>query len=221
MAVSGKKMPIYKKILREQIKKWMVKEFLEYRLLRLGYVDSNVVRTPLGTRIVIFAERPSRIIGRRGAIAKELSQLLETKLGVENPQIDVTDISRVEAPELFPRVIALRIANAMARGVRFRRAAFVAMRQIQEAGAKGYEIVISGKLTTERAKFEKYTVGKIYKSGNDSVVNVRRAVLPALLKPGIYGIEVSITSPTTRLSDEFSIRPAVRPEAAPEVTANE
>ncbi len=64
-------------------------------------------------------------------------------------------------------------------------------------------------------------MGKVYKSGNDSIVNVRRTVLPVLLKPGIYGIEVSITSPMTKLSDEFSIRPAMRPEAAPEATASE
>jgi small subunit ribosomal protein S3 len=67
---------------------------------------------------------------------------------------------------------------------------FVAVRQLMEAGAKGFEIVVSGKLSSERAKFEKLTFGKLYKIGYDAKNKVRRAVVPVLLKPGIYGIEV-------------------------------
>ncbi|MBP1449371.1 MAG: 30S ribosomal protein S3 [Thermoproteus sp.] len=214
-AQQGKRLAVYKKILQDNVKRWMVKEYLEYKLARLGYVDSEILKTPLGTRIVIYAERPSRIIGRKGAVVKELSQILGTKLGLDNPQVDVIDISKVEAPEMFPKVVAYRIANAMAKGIRFRRAAFVAIRQVMEAGAKGFELVISGKLSTERAKFEKYKVGKIYKTGHDSQYSIRRSVVHVLLKPGIYGIEVSIAPANVRFADEFKLRPPARPEAQP------
>jgi small subunit ribosomal protein S3 len=209
----GKKLPVYKKILEENKRKWMIKEFLEQRLSRYGYVDSEILKTPLGTRIVIYAERPSRIIGRKGAVIKEISNILTSKFGIENVQIDVIDISRIEAPEMFPRVIAYRIANAMAKGVRLRRALFIATRQLTEAGVKGFEVVISGKLSTERARFEKITHGKLYKIGHDAKNAVRRAVAPVLLKPGIYGIEVRIAPAGIRYADEYRIKLPVRPEA--------
>ncbi|MFN7105776.1 MAG: 30S ribosomal protein S3 [Pyrobaculum sp.] len=208
-----KRMPIYKKIIDENKKKWLIKEFLEYKLGRYGYIDSEILKTPLGTRIIIYAERPSRIIGRKGAIVKEVSNILTNKLGVENPQIDVIDVSKIEAPEMFPKVVAYRIANAMAKGVRFRRVMFVATRQLTEAGAKGFEVVVSGKLSTERARFEKITSGKLYKTGHDAKNRVRRAVVHILLKPGIYGIEVRITPTTLQYSDEYKIKPPTRPEA--------
>jgi small subunit ribosomal protein S3 len=209
----GKRLAVYKKILQDNVKRWVVKEFLEYKLARLGYVDSEILKTPLGTRIVIYAERPSRIIGKKGAVVKELSQILGSKLGVENPQIDVIDISKVDVPEMFPKVVAYRIANAMAKGIRFRRAAFIAIRQVTEAGARGFELVISGKLSTERAKFEKYKVGKVYKTGFDSTRTVRRGVVHVLLKPGIYGIRAAIAPASARFADDFKLKPPVRQEA--------
>ncbi len=212
--MSQRRLPIYKKIVEENMKKWVIREFLEYKLSKYGYIDSEILKTPLGTRIVIYAERPSRIIGRKGAIVKEVSQILTTKLGVENPQIDVIDVSKIEAPEMFPKVVAYRIANAMAKGVRFRRVMFVAVRQLAEAGAKGFEIVVSGKLATERAKFEKLTVGKLYKNGHDAKNRVRRAVTHVLLKPGIYGVEIRITPGTLQYSDEFKVKPPLKTESA-------
>ncbi len=90
MSQAQRRIPVYKKILQDKIKEWMVKEFLNYRLAKQGYVDSDVLKTPLGTRIIVYAERPNRIIGRKGVIVKELTDLLSRKLEVENPIIDVT-----------------------------------------------------------------------------------------------------------------------------------
>jgi len=197
----------------DNVKKWMIKEFLEYKLGRQGYVDSDVMRTPLGTRIVIYAERPNRIIGRKGVVVKELTELLARKLGVENPIIDVTP---VQDPDLNAKVIVNRIAWAMTKGVKFRRAGMIAIRQVMDAGAKGAEIVISGKLSSERARFEKYVQGVVYKNGQDSRLLVNRYVGSVLLKPGIYGIEVRIM-PNVRASDNFQIKPPTREAVEVEV----
>lgn len=205
------RIPVYKKILQDKMKEWMVKEFLNYKLSMQGYVDSDVLKTPLGTRIIIYAERPNRIIGRKGVIVKELTELLSKKFGVENPVIDVTPIQN---PELNPKIIANRIAWAMTKGVKFRRAGMIAIRQIMDGGARGAEITISGKLTSERSRFEKYVYGTVYKNGYDARTKVQRFAGMVLLKPGIYGIEVRITPPI-RFSDEFQIKPPTR-EAAVE-----
>ncbi len=217
MALEEKRTTILKKFLNEAIKKWEVSEFLERQLARAGFVKCDIMRTPLGTRILIYAERPAQVIGRRGANIRQLAEILEKKFGIENPQIDVV---AVENPELCAKIMAQRIARAMARGIKFRRAAFIALRQIMGAGARGAEITISGKLTSERARFEKYTVGTMIKCGQDAREKVDKAVVYCLLKPGVYGIEVKILPPV-KLEDEIKIKKPeeVKPEEIEAVAA--
>jgi len=104
-------------------------------------------------------------------------------------------VVEVENPDMNARVVAANIALALERGVHFRRAAFIALRRIMAAGALGCEIVISGKLVAERSRYEKLKAGKVYKSGEQSLRLVDRAVAHVLLKPGMYGVEVLITKP--------------------------
>lgn len=181
---------------RHFIEKYMntlkVDEYLAKHFYRAGYAGVEVYKTPLGTRIVIYAERPAFLIGRRGQTIRNLSTIFEEQFGLESPQITVMP---VETPELSARVMAFRLVMALERGHHFRRAAFNALRRIMNAGALGAEIVISGKLTSERARYEKFRAGKIYKTGYQSSYIVDRAVARALLKPGVYGIKVLIIKP--------------------------
>ena len=178
--------------IRQGLQYMQLNEYLKHALARAGYVDVQVFKTPIGTRIVIFAERPALVIGRKGHNIKALSSILSRKFGIENPQIDVHEVRN---PELNAKIMAYRIARALARGVKFRRAAHIALRRIMEAGAKGAEIVISGKLTSERARFEKFTAGIIPKSGKPREMYVDEAVIQVLLKPGTYGVKVRIVPP--------------------------
>jgi small subunit ribosomal protein S3 len=179
-----------------------VDEYLARQFYRAGYAGVDVYRTPLGTRIVIYAERPAFIIGRRGQTIRNLSMIFEEYFGLENPQITVMP---VENPELNARVMAFRLAVALERGYHFRRAAFIALRRIMAAGAVGAEIVVSGKITSERARYEKFRAGKVYKTGQQSSYIVDKAVAHALLKPGIYGIKVLIVKPV-RPVDSIELR---------------
>lgn len=196
-------MDLEKRIISEGLKRMEIEEFLNRELSRAGYVRSELLKTPIGTRIVIYAERPSLVIGRRGARIREVARILEKRFGIENPQIDVIQIQNAE---LNAKIMAYRIARAMARGVRFRRAAFIALRQIKEAGALGAEIVISGKLTSERARFEKYRFGVIIKSGKPREVYVDEAKVEVLLKPGVYGIKVKIMAPVESLPGRIKVK---------------
>ncbi len=174
------------------ILKTMIDEYLAANFWRAGYAGVDIIKTPVDTRIIIYADRPALIIGRRGETVKKLQRVFERFFKIKNPQITVTAI---ENPELNARVMASRIAVALERGIHFRRAAYIALRRIMGAGAIGCEIVISGKLRTERARYEKLTAGKIYKSGEQSLKLVDRAVIHVLLKPGVYGVQVLITRP--------------------------
>jgi len=179
-----------------------IHEFLKHALSRAGYVSSQIFKTPIGTRIVVYAERPAMVIGRRGRTIKELSQTLQSKFGLENPQIDVMEIPN---PDLNAKVMAYRIARALARGIKFRRVAFVALRRIMEAGALGAEIIISGKLTSERHRFEKFRAGIMLKSGKPKEEMIDEATVQVLLKPGMYGVKVRIMPPK-ELPDRINIR---------------
>lgn len=169
-----------------------VDEYLARTFMRAGYAKADLIKTPLGTRVIIYADRPALIIGKKGQTIKQLTELFEKHFKIENPQITVT---QVENPDLNARVVATRLALAIEKGYHFRRAAFVALRRVLGAGALGVEIVISGKLISERAKYEKIRAGKVYKTGGHVSYLVDRAVIHLPQKPGIYGIEVIIVLP--------------------------
>jgi len=197
----------------EFIRKAEIDEFLWKEFERAGYGGVNVTKTPLGTNIVIYAMRPGFIIGRGGETIKNLAKILEEKFNLPNPQISVAEI---EVPELNPYVMASRIAAALRRGIHFRRVGFWALNQIMSAGALGAEIIISGKLRTERARAEKFQDGYIPKSGEPAMKYVKKAVTHVQLKPGIFGVKVLIVSPDASFPDEVKILEEKTEEAATE-----
>ncbi|MGB9676676.1 MAG: 30S ribosomal protein S3 [Candidatus Bathyarchaeales archaeon] len=202
-------MAAVKHFISESMKKTEIDEFLQKKLERAGYGGVTISRTPLGTHIVIYAMRPGLVIGRGGETIKELATILEEKFKVPNPQISVSEI---EIPELNPYVVASRIAAALERGVHFRRAGFWALNQVMEAGALGVEIIISGKLRTERARYEKFRAGYLPRCGDPPLKYMRKAEVHVQLKPGIFGVKVRIMPPDAVFPDKIQIAEASPPE---------
>lgn len=196
-------MSAIKQIMAESKKKVDVDEFLEKELSRAGYGGVEISKTPLGTRVTIYAVRPGLVIGRGGEGIRNLSRILEEKFGLFNPQIAVAE---VPVPELNPRIMASKIISALERGVHFRRACYWALNSIMNAGALGAEIIISGKLTTERARYEKFKAGYLPKVGDPVLKHVKKAVLYTQLKPGLFGVKVVIVPPTYKSPDQFEIK---------------
>lgn len=196
-------MAVERKFIAENIKKMQVKEFLEKELGRAGVGGIDIQRTPLGTRVVVYAQRPGLVIGRKGASIKKLTTELKTKYGIDNPQIEVNEL---EVPELNAQVMAESIASSLERGIHFRRAAYSALRKIMEAGARGVEIEISGKLTGERAKCVKFLSGYLKHCGEPAILYVQHGLAEAAPKPGIIGVKVKIMPPGIRLPDEVLFR---------------
>jgi small subunit ribosomal protein S3 len=195
-------MSIVKRFITESIKRTEIDEFLEKKLERAGYGGVNISKTPLGTHVVIYAMRPGLVIGRGGETIKELAASLEQNFKVSNPQISVSEI---EVPEFNAHVIANRVASALERGVHFRRAGFWALNQVMEAGALGCEIVISGKLTTERARFEKFRAGHYPIVGEPALRAMKTAEAHVQLKPGMIGVRVKIMPPDAYFPDKVTI----------------
>jgi small subunit ribosomal protein S3 len=204
-------LPIHKFFVKENARKAEIDEYLSQDLKRAGYSRVEMTKTPLGTRVVIYAGKPGLVIGRRGQSIRDLTKILEEQFGVENPQISVATL---ESPELDAKVVASQIAMALQRGIHFRRAAYWALQRTTEAGALGVEIAIRGKLTTDRARYEKYRSGYLPTVGETISRQLRSAVVDTQLKQGLFGISVRLMPPNASFADKPVIR---EPGEAPAV----
>ncbi|MCK4701974.1 30S ribosomal protein S3, partial [Candidatus Bathyarchaeota archaeon] len=133
---------------------------------------------------------------------KAASLRLETELGLPNPQITVVE---VEVPEMNPQIMASRIANALERGVHFRRAIFWSLRRIMDSGAIGCEILLKGPLRSQRSRFEKVVEGYVPKSGDPALTYVRHATMHVKMKRGVLGVTVSIVPPDAKFPDKVNL----------------
>jgi len=203
-------MSIVNHFINESMRELEISDFLERELVRAGFGGAEIMRTPLGTRIIIYAMKPGVVIGRRGTNIRELTRILEEKFDLFNPQIAV---SEVEIPELNPNIMASRIADALQRGIHFRRTGFWALNQIMRAGAMGCEIIIKGKLTSRRHRYEKYREGYIPRVGDPALKNVHTATATVKMRPGIIGISVKIIPPDAVFPDQVEIRPPIQETA--------
>ncbi|HZC88684.1 MAG TPA: 30S ribosomal protein S3 [Nitrososphaera sp.] len=194
-------MSAVKNVINNNFRNMELNEFLAQSLKDAGYGGVEVQKTPVGARITVYVTRPGLVIGRKGTGIKDLMARLEQKFGLQNPQISVLEVT---TPELNPNIMCNRIAQLIERGTAFRRASMWALNTVMNSGALGVEVVISGKLRTERAHFEKHTIGVVPKSGDVAGHIVRTGVTHVLTKMGLMGIQLRIAS-KAGLAQEFEI----------------
>ncbi|HEX5187353.1 MAG TPA: 30S ribosomal protein S3 [Nitrososphaeraceae archaeon] len=188
-----------KNVMLNNYKNMELDEFLKRSLRETGYGGVDIQKTPIGTRITLYVTRPGLVIGRKGSGIKDLTSKLEQKFGLNNPQVSVMEI---EVPELNPKIMANRIAQLIERGTAFRRAAMWTINTVMGAGAMGVEVTIAGKLRSERAHFEKHSVGIIPKSGNVADKIVKVGITDVLTKMGLMGIQLRIAL-RSEMQNEF------------------
>ncbi|HZY94802.1 MAG TPA: 30S ribosomal protein S3 [Candidatus Bathyarchaeia archaeon] len=192
-------MSVTKYFIKDMSRRLEIDELLQRDLKRAGYSKVELTKSPVGTRVVIYAAKPGMVIGRRGQSIKDLTKVLEEKFGIENAQLSVATI---EVPEQDPKVVASQVAQALQRGVHFRRAAYWAIQRVMESKALGVEIVIRGKLTTERARYEKFRAGYLPRVGDPVLKSLKVAVADVQLKQGLFGIKVRILPPNVDFIDK-------------------
>jgi len=206
-------MSVRKYFIDDSSKKTQIDEFLAEELKKAGYSRVELTKTPLGTRVVVYAAKPGIVIGRRGQSIRDLTRVFEEKFKIENPQISV---AAIEIPELDAKVVASQVAMALQRGVHFRRAAYWAVQRVINAGALGVEITIRGKLSTERARCERFRSGYLPRVGDPIQKQLKQAVVSTQLKPGLFGVNVKILPPDAEFPDQPSIKEGRVAEASEE-----
>src|SRR5437588_10749343 len=205
-------MSVTKYFIKDVSRRLEIDELLQRDLKRAGYSRVELTKSPVGTRVVIYAAKPGMVIGRRGQSIRDLTKVLEEKFHIENPQLSVANI---EVPEQDPKVVASQVSQALQRGVHFRRAAYWAIQRVMESQALGVEITIRGKLTTERSRFEKFKAGYLPRVGDPVLKSVKVAVADVQLKQGLFGIKVRILPPTVDFIDKPTMKTPPPSVAAP------
>ena len=192
-----------RKFIRENTNRLLIKEFLIKKIEGAGFGGMNIQRTPMGTRINILVERPGMVIGKSGSKIKELTEAIKENFNVDNPQIEIEEAG--SKASLNALIMAEKLAEALERGWHFRRAGHSSVRRIMDAGAKGCQIIIAGKLTGARHRTEKFTEGHIKFCGEVAKQVMDSGYAVAKLKAGVIGIKVRIMKPDAKLPDEIKI----------------
>ncbi len=203
-----------RRFIEDGVRKARVEKFLTRELKRAGYGGMDIVRTPLGTQVTIFAEKPGIVIGKGGKVVRELTQNLGTMFAIESPQVEV---QQVENPNFNAQIMAERLANSLERGWYFRKAGNSVIRRVMESGALGCEVVLSGKLTGSRARVQKFVQGYVKHSGEPSETIVEKGFAVAIKKLGTIGVQVKIVPPGAKLPDHFEVLEPQPEEAEEEI----
>ena len=193
-----------RKFIRENTKRSLIKKFLLKEIEGAGFGGMSIQRTPIGTRVNILVERPGMVIGKGGSKIKELTETIHTKFDVENPQIEIQEAGAQAA--LNAQIMAEKLAEALQRGWHFRRAGHSTVRRIMNAGAKGCQIIIAGKLTGARHRTEKFTEGHVKYCGEVAKEVMDNGYAAAKLKAGVLGVKVGIMKPDAKLPDEVKLK---------------
>jgi small subunit ribosomal protein S3 len=189
-----------KKLVKNLVTKALLDEYIQKEVERSGFGGMKIQRGPLSTNIVLTVQKPGLVIGRKGSSIAQLTKKIGEKFGLENPVIEIED---VKDPSLNPDLMAYQLSRMLKRGWNYRRASYTVVSRIMEAGAKGCEVIVSGKLTSQRHRTLKIISGYIKHSGEAAKTLMKKGFTEAKLKPGIIGIYVAIMSPDAAPPDQI------------------
>lgn len=118
------------------------------------------------------------------------------------PQIEVEEVKN---PDLDAQIMAERLAYSLDRGRHYRRAGYYILRKAMDAGARGVEISVAGKVTSQRARTQIFRAGTMKKSGTSAKLAVDKGVAQCIQKSGVMGVVVLICRPNFKMGDEVTI----------------
>ncbi len=206
---------IERKFIKHNVTEQRIKEYVNNQLGRAGIGKIKLHLTPLGEKIVVHSSNPGLVVGKEGSNIKEMTRLLKKNFKLENPQIE---ISEVRDPNSNAQIVADRVAGALERygSGNFKGIMHRSIRDILNAGVKGAEIVISGKLPGSRAKRWRILSGYMKKCGDIAIADVDFGIAIAKLKSGVVGVKIKIMPSNIVLPDTIIIPEGERTEVTEE-----
>jgi len=169
-------------------------ELLRRELAEEGYSGVEVRVTPTRTEIIIRATRTKNVLGEKGRRIRELTSVVSKRFGFSDGTVELY-AERVANRGLCAIAQTESLRYKLLGGLPVRRACYGVLRFIMESGARGCEVIVSGKLRAQRAKSMKFRDGYMIKAGQPVEHYVDAAVRHVLLKQGVLGLKVKIMLP--------------------------
>jgi small subunit ribosomal protein S3 len=185
-----------------------VKEYIKKELGKGRISNVSIEYTPVGEKVIIATSKPGLVIGRKGEKIELLTNHLKKRFRLDNPHIEIKEVTE---PKLDAQLVADEIAILLERrgSLKFKVISYRMLQDIIKAGALGTELVLSGKLPSDRARTWRFTQGYLKKTGDPSKI-VDKAQAQAITLSGSVGIKVSILPPDAHIADRIVIDEKLR-----------
>ena len=183
-----------KKFVREGLFYAELNELLKRELAEDGYSGVEVRVTPRKTKIIIKATRTQNVLGDKGIRIRQLKSVVSKRFNFGEGEVELY-AEKIQFRGLSAVAQAESIRYKLMAGLAVRKACYGVLRFIMENGAKGCELIVSGKLRAQRAKAMKFKDGYMIKTGNVTRSYIDRAVRHVYLRQGVLGIKVKIMMP--------------------------
>jgi small subunit ribosomal protein S3e len=195
-----KRLSTQKKFVADGVFKAEINQLLQKALADFGYSGIEVNFTKSYTEVRVLVSKFDELVDptkQSGIKIKELKGLIEQRFGLygrEDFQFKISakkaihrGINSQEQCEYFKKRLLL--------GVPVRTAALSIIKQMLIKGAKGCEVIVSGKLRQQRAKSVKFKDGYVIHTGEPRRVFLDISYRHIFLKQGIIGVKVKIMLP--------------------------
>ncbi len=182
-------------------------EFFKRELAAEGYSGCEIKKSPAKTDIIIRATKTREVLGDNHRRIRELTSLIAKRFGFADGTLELY-CDRVMERGLSATAQAESLRFKLETGLPVRRAAYSVMRFAMEAGAKGVEIVVSGKLRAARAKAQKFRDGYILRTGQPAQDYVDECTRHLCMRQGVLGIKIRICLPEAK-NDKHMVQPDV------------
>ncbi|KAG5366031.1 40S ribosomal protein [Yarrowia sp. B02] len=166
-------------------------EFFTRELAEEGYSGVEVRLTPTKTEIVVRATHTNKVLGENGRRIRELMSLVQKRFRLPEGSVTIY-AERVQERGLSAVAQCESVKYKLLNGLAIRRAAYGVVRYVMDSGAKGVEVVVSGKLRAARAKSMKFADGFMIHSGQPVRDFIDTATRHVLLRQGVLGVKVKI-----------------------------
>ena len=201
-----KKINTKKKFVADGVFQAELNEFLERTLGMEGYAGIEVRATSMSTEIRIKATKAKEILEKSGRKVRELKSLIEKRYNFN--EVD-NKVELAIKPLPYDRNLC---ASAQAENLKYKLLGGTPVRLaannilasvMRRGGAKGCEIIISGKIRGQRAKSQKYKQGYLVSTGQPKLEFVDVACRHVELRQGILGVKVKIMQDSERAIGKY------------------
>lgn len=166
--------------------------FFSRALEEEGYSGFELTNTPSIPVIVIRVTNTTRLFANSNRKIRELESLIQKRFDYKADGIQIK-IHRLKQKGLcassMAESIKLKLLNQTP--VRLAVSAVIKM-AVDKDKAKGCEVIVSGKLSQQRAKSMKFKKGYMISSGQAKKDYLETAIRHVLLKQGVMGVKVKI-----------------------------